>query len=85
MSVQHSTFHDEDWGAICHRAGGRRRYNAWRRCLTEDRRSRLINLMMREKLCWSEWGVQAALARRFGVHRSTIGRDINAMLFPGRS
>jgi hypothetical protein len=55
------------------RAGGRRGYNARRRLAALRRCHRAAVLVARMRWCW---GAQAAVARRLGVHRSTINRDL---------
>lgn len=56
------------------RTGGRRHYNSWRKMLAVARRLRLLRL-------WVEnpYLSKADLARRLGVHRSTVTRDIQAL------
>jgi hypothetical protein len=73
------------------RAGGRRRYNAWRKFRAEYRRMELVRLLrvqgglVRRKDGWPDarigaLGNQAALARQLNVSRSTICRDVQALL-----
>ncbi len=60
------------------RASGRRHYNAWRRLKAEYRRFQLVGLA--RQLPWSFWGRNGAeLARRLGVSRSTICRDMKVL------
>lgn len=66
------------------RAGGRRRYNAWRRMTALFRGMRLMEIAIAENLSpWSR-GFQSAMAERFGVHRSTICRDMKSALQDAR-
>src|SRR5690349_6115939 len=65
--------------AAARRAGGRRRYNAWRQHLAFYRRVKLSRLLSaKESLI--ERGVQARLARELGVSRATICRDVRVIL-----
>jgi hypothetical protein len=66
--------HEAAW-----RAGGRRRYNAWRKFRAEFRRRELARLMCVQGGP-SFWRSGAALARRLGVSRATICRDRQALL-----
>lgn len=59
------------------RAAGRRRYNAQRRFKAELRRGRVAHLLAEEG---GRWGAQARVARRLGVHPSTISRDVDVLL-----
>lgn len=54
------------------RAGGRRRYNTWRQRQANHRRHTVIDLAMKGHK-------KAEIARALGVHRSTIGRDFEAI------
>ena len=56
------------------RAGGRRRYNAQRQMIALNRRLEMVELIQADLN-------NAEIARRFGVHRSTIGRDIKKDFF----
>lgn len=51
------------------RAGGRRHYNSLRQLRAMARRKRVAELLVRDMS-------QAEMARRLGVHRSTICRDV---------
>ena len=66
-----------DFGTVCRRAGGRRRYNARRRAEKQWRRAQIIALVPYDRR--GVWGVQALLAERFGVSKSTISRDFEAI------
>ncbi len=57
----------------CHRAGGRRLYNSGRSLKAALRRQRVVELLMIYDFAR---GSQAAIARRLGVHRSTVCRDV---------
>jgi DNA invertase Pin-like site-specific DNA recombinase len=65
------------------RAGGRRRYNAERRRKAEERRDQILELTAGINLLalvpGRRTGIKAELARRLGVSRSTISRDVNAI------
>ena len=54
------------------RAGGRRRYNAWRRLLAHARLGAVVKEL--NEVGFSR-GYQSEIARRLGVHRSTVHRD----------
>lgn len=51
------------------RAGGRRRYNAERQRQAKQRLEKVLNLR-------ADGLTQAEIARRLGVHRSTVSRDL---------
>ncbi len=57
---------------------GRRRYNALRRDQAALRRHRVAELL--GEVGYLQPGVQARIARHLGVHRSTISRDVRALL-----
>jgi hypothetical protein len=63
---------------VASRAGGRRRYNAWRRRLALQRRVEVARLLGEGNLL-REWGKQTRIARQLGVSRSTICRDVKAI------
>ncbi len=65
------------------RAGGRRRYNAWRQQKAQHRRTILSHLLSVKGRLF-EKGIQARLARELGVSRSTLCRDIRALLHDGQ-
>ena len=62
------------------RAGGRAKYNALRQVQALLRRREVLRLLLELGLHPGERGTAATLARRLGVHRSTIGRDLLAIL-----
>jgi len=64
-------------GEAHRRAGGRRRYNAWRRFAQLHRRHLLSEALQETGM---GRGYQSQLARRLGVHRSTVHRDVQALL-----
>ncbi len=72
-----------DWAApttdmeVQHRAGGRARYNSWRRFKAEHRRQALAALLLAE--VGARHGLQAELARRLGVSEATISRDLRLL------
>lgn len=66
------------------RAGGRRRYNAKRRRRAEARRGAISNwLAENPTAAIFSRGLPAALAPAFGVHPSTIWRDLQWLLYGG--
>ena len=68
-----------DREAAYRRTGGRRRYNAQRRRRADERRLALFELAFAEGPPWNQRGARAYYARRFGVSRPTITRDIAAL------
>ena len=64
--------------AVARRAGGRRRYNAERQAEAIARRLKILELVGASWIL-SPRGLQAQLARYFGVNRSTICRDMEAL------
>jgi hypothetical protein len=60
----------------CARAGGRRRYNAWRRFMRIQRLGKVSEAMCR--FAWGR-GIFSRVARILGVHRSTVCRDWQAI------
>ena len=58
------------------RAGGRRRYNAWRHFCAVWRRREVARLYLE---LGGGYGVQAAMARRLGVSQATVSRDMAAL------
>ena len=76
-----------DWETVCRRASWRRYYNAWRQFRRAYRQSQIAEMMFRLDLSPVQRGTCSTLAAAFGVHRSTISRDIRDMLArvkPGR-
>ncbi len=65
------------WDQVCRRAAGRRHYNAWRRVVAHDRQRRVLDYWRQSK---GRRGWQAEAADTLGVHRSTITRDMHALL-----
>jgi hypothetical protein len=72
------TTHEE----VARRCAGRRHYNAHRQILAAYRRTRVAKLLMAQGSMF-EHGVQAAIARQLGVSRSTVCRDVAALLKEG--
>ena len=64
------------WDTVCRRASGRRAFNARRREAALLRRLEVVGLYRR---LGGRRGVQAELARRLGVSRATISRDLRAL------
>lgn len=63
------------------RCGGRRRWNAVRKARMLERRKDVAKLLLR---LGHRPGVQSEMARRLNVHRSTICRDLKAILWGKR-
>ena len=76
----------EDWSEpvsdreAAARAGGRRHYNAWRQNMALYRQMRLVEIAGASGLGLWRRGAQTVLAHQLGVSRSTICRDIAAIL-----
>ena len=68
-----------DAGEAYQRATGRRRYNRQRRKRAQARRQGIRAILERGVLHPREHGLLAALGRHFGVHRSTVCRDMAAI------
>lgn len=66
------------------RAGGRRRYNRERQLDALVRQYHLIELIIQGRHGFFDHGLRSKLAARLGVHRTTIGRDIAAILEESR-
>ena len=60
-----------DFETVKKRAGGRRHYNDLRRIYAKLRRNEVA-------LLFAQGFEQAEIARRLGVHRSTVSRDIKS-------
>jgi hypothetical protein len=60
------------------RHAARSRWNSLRRLRAEDRRQRLLELIL--EVGGLAWGAQTQLARRLGVHQSTVSRDLKTLL-----
>jgi hypothetical protein len=65
-----------DWDTVCRRSAGRRRYNAARKALRNQRRAQIIVRLPPRP--WP-WGLGVALARALGVSPATISRDLGAI------
>jgi hypothetical protein len=78
--------HGSDWTMIvgnneaARRAGGRRRYNLTRRFEAMRRQWRIVDLLSTG--AYEGRGRQSRIAEQLGVHRSTVSRDLRAILFP---
>jgi len=66
---------------VCHRAGGRRAYNALRRDLAGFRRLDVARLLLKYGCC--KRGVQARIARELSVSQATVSRDVQKTLYSG--
>jgi hypothetical protein len=66
---------------IYRRAGGRRSYNQRRHYDQLQRRTLLGEKARQLRLGLFDRGTAAALARQLGLHRSTVSRDIQAILW----
>ncbi len=76
-----------DFETVCRHAAGRRHYNAWRHFLALYRRRQVAKLLLQKGKGLFTRGVQTEIAQALHVHRSTINRDIKALLAaaaPGR-
>ncbi len=62
------------WDEVCRRHAARQRWNSLRRFLAEERRRRVLELIL--ELGGLEWGAQSRIAEALGVHRTTISRDL---------
>lgn len=74
-----------DRETVKRRAGGRRRYNAERRMRAEARQAAIDRWLGEHP--WAAFfprGLPAAIAPAFGVHPSTIWRDLQQILRPPR-
>ena len=75
-----------DGGTVKRRAGGRRRYNAMRRRQAEARRLAIARWLCQQPGAgFFSRGLPAALAPAFGVHPTTIWRDLQYILYGGRT
>lgn len=59
------------------RAGGRRRYNRWRRDCALYRQVQVFRLL---REYGGEHGSITRIARQLGVHPSTVSRDVSSVL-----
>jgi len=68
------------------RAGGRRRYNAQRRRRAAARRTAIAEWLSENPfVMFRPRGLPEALAPAFGVHPTTIWRDLQFLLYGGRT
>ena len=68
------------------RAGGRRRYNAERQRRVRQRRQAIAEWLSKHPARWLYTrGLPVALAPAFGVHPTTIWRDLQVLLYPPRA
>jgi hypothetical protein len=65
------------WDEVCRRNRGRARHNSMRRLRARLRQREVLQLLAR----WG-WkpGVQSLIAAHLGVHRSTVCRDLQAIM-----
>lgn len=73
----------QDRDVVNRRAGGRRRINAERKAKAWERRNKIKELIGGYFLLLGSgyaWGLETTIAEYFGVHRSTISRDKEALL-----
>lgn len=83
MRQKHAT---KSWGTstsfdeVCRRAAGRRRYNAVRQLRADLRRAEVVRLAHGLGIGFSARGTCSRLAAQLGVHRSTVARDVRAIL-----
>jgi hypothetical protein len=61
------------------RAGGRRHYNRVRQLQAQLRLSQIVRLLVKLKATGTEWGVRSEIARRLGVSRATVCRDMQRL------
>ena len=74
-----------DAEAVKRRAGGRRRYNAMRRRRAKARRGAISEWLAENPTAlFFNRGLPGALGRVFGVHPSTIWRDLQEILYGGQ-
>jgi hypothetical protein len=66
------------WEEVCRRHAARRRWNAVRRVVAEDRRRQVLELVL--ALGGLQRGTQSRIAAALGVHRSTICKDLRRLL-----
>ena len=71
-----------DWETVCRRNAGRRRYNTTRTVRRALRRRQVARLLLKYGKQYGPLGrgLQARIARELGVNRSTICRDVWAIL-----
>lgn len=70
--------HPRTWDEVCRRAAARRRWNAVRRVVAEDRRRQVLELVL--ALGGLQRGTQSRIAAALGVHRSTVCKDLRRLL-----
>ena len=66
--------------AAWRRASGRRHVNAWRKFKAVVRQREVARLLLADGRSMFDRGVQSDIAKRLGVHRSTVHRDIWALI-----
>jgi len=66
------------WDEVCRRAAARRRWNALRTFLANERRRQVLELLV--ELGGLERGAQSRIAEALKVHRSNISKDLKRLL-----
>jgi predicted RNA-binding Zn-ribbon protein involved in translation (DUF1610 family) len=74
-----------DWEGICKRNAGRRRYNSVRKLRAMFRRNDVATVAARHGLMFYQHGAQARIARELKVSRSTVCRDVAAIMAEARA
>jgi hypothetical protein len=70
--------HPRNWDEVCRRHAARKRWNSVRRFLANQRRQRLLALVL--EIGGLQRGAQSRIAEALGVHRSTISKDFKRIL-----
>ncbi len=74
---------DGNWGCgtndseASRRAGGRRKYNAVRQSMALIRQAEVAKMYCAGGF---RWGIQSEIARKLGVHRATVSRDVKLIM-----
>jgi DNA-binding MarR family transcriptional regulator len=66
-----------DWATVCRRASARRGRNSLRAFRAAQRRVQVVELLI--ELGGLQRGVQSEIARRLGVHKSVISKDVKRL------
>jgi hypothetical protein len=70
--------HPRNWDEVCRRHAARQRWNSLRRFAADQRRQRLLALVL--EIGGLERGAQSRIAEALGVHRSVISKDLKRIL-----